>query len=200
LLSLADHLLNLRLVTRLLQLQRFDVTAVADGGAALDALRSSYDSIDDDATADASPDDETASKASTSSVTVGGPFDLAILDMSMPLLSGPQVAVAFRAWETEHRPGAMRLPLVALTANAAEEHAAECAASGMDLFLSKPLRENALPALRAHAAAAAEARDVEAAARSATRESEVAAKAAAAAAAVARTVLVLGRGAPLMQP
>jgi CheY-like chemotaxis protein len=62
----------------------------------------------------------------------------------------------------------MRLPLVALTANAAEEHAAECAASGMDLFICKPLRESALPALRGHAAAA-ETRDVEAAARATPR-------------------------------
>jgi hypothetical protein len=55
----------------------------------------------------------------------------------------------------------------------------------MDLFLSKPLRQDAIPVLRAHAAAHAEQRAVEAAARSATRE----AAAAAAAAAVAHAVL-----------
>jgi hypothetical protein len=56
-----DHPLNLRLITRLLQLQDFDVTPVADGGAAFDALRTSY------GTADAA----------------AAPFDIAILDMSV---------------------------------------------------------------------------------------------------------------------
>ena len=49
----------------------------------------------------------------------------------MPVMSGPQVASAFRAWEAGARPGAMRLPIVSLTANAAEEHAAECSHAGM---------------------------------------------------------------------
>jgi hypothetical protein len=59
----------------------------------------------------------------------------------------------------------------------------------MDLFLAKPLRQDAIPVLRAHAAAYAEQRAVEAAAASATREAARAAAAAAAGATVARTVL-----------
>jgi hypothetical protein len=36
-------------------------------------------------------------------------------------MSGPQAATAFREWEANARPGAMRLPLVALTANVLEQ-------------------------------------------------------------------------------
>ncbi len=64
----ADHPLNLRLITRLLQLQDFDVTAVADGGAALDALRANYES----------PRTPTAA-----------PLDLAVLDTNMPARTLP---------------------------------------------------------------------------------------------------------------
>jgi CheY-like chemotaxis protein len=66
-----DHPLNLRLISRLLQLQGFDITAVADGGAALEAL--------------------------TEAGTV--PFDLAVLDMNMPIISGPEACAAYRQWE-----------------------------------------------------------------------------------------------------
>ncbi len=94
-------------------------------------------------------------------------------------MSGPETASAFRAWEAVARPGAMRLPIISLTANAAEEHEAECSHAGMDLFLSKPLRQEAIPLLRAHAAAHAEQRALEEAARSATHEAAEAAAAAA---------------------
>jgi CheY-like chemotaxis protein len=134
-----DHHLNLRLVTRLLEANSFAVTAVADGGAALEALIAS-----------ASPG--------------GVPFDVAVLDTEMPVMRGPQVAAAFRQWEREH--GAVtRLPIVALTAHAMEEHAAESAAAGCDAFLSKPLRADAMAVLRAHAAQAGERRALLAAAR-----------------------------------
>jgi CheY-like chemotaxis protein len=111
-------------------------------------------------------------------------------------MSGPEAAAAYRVWEAAARPGAMRLPIISLTANAAEEHAAECSQAGMDFFLAKPLRQEAIPVLRAHAAAYAEQRAVEEAARSATREAAAVAAAAAAAAAVAHAV---PRPAPVVQ-
>jgi CheY-like chemotaxis protein len=172
-----DHSLNLRLITRLLQLQDFDVTAVGDSRAALDALLAN-------AAAGGAPSG--GAFAAASAVV---PFDLAIIDMSMPVMSGPEAAAAFREWELEVRHGAIRLPNISLTANAAGEHEAECSQAGMDLFLSKPLRQEAIPMLRAHAAAHAEQRVVEEAARSATQEAEAAVAAAAAAAAVAHAML-----------
>jgi CheY-like chemotaxis protein len=48
----------------------------------------------------------------------------------MPCMTGPEAAAAFRAWERDMRPGAPTLPLIALTANVLEEHAAECKAAG----------------------------------------------------------------------
>jgi len=100
-----DHMLNLRLVSRLLQLQGFDVTAVADGSTALDVLRSN-------ALAQAA-----GSVAAPVSLADATPFDLAILDMNMPGMSGPDVAAAFRRFEAESMTGVMRLPIIALTAN-----------------------------------------------------------------------------------
>jgi CheY-like chemotaxis protein len=121
-----------------MEVNEFDVTAVSDGGAALAALQAA-----------ASPG--------------GEPFDVGILDMCMPVLTGPQVAISFRAWESE-RPHLARTPLVALTANALEEHAAECAAAGCDAFITKPLRADSMAVLRVLAAQAAERRALAAAA------------------------------------
>ena len=77
---------------------------MADGSTALDVLRSN-------ALAQA------AGSAGPASIADATPFDLAILDMNMPGMSGPDVAAAFRRFEAESMPGAMRLPIIALTAN-----------------------------------------------------------------------------------
>jgi hypothetical protein len=81
--SRADHALNLRLITRLLQLQDFDVTAVADGGAALDALRANYDAHP--------PAADRGDDAMAAPIMVA-PFDLAILDTNMPARTHPACA------------------------------------------------------------------------------------------------------------
>lgn len=78
--------------------------------------------------------------------------------MDMPVLSGPAAAAAFRAWERDTLPLSQpRLPIIALTANVAAEHAEVCCNAGMNLFLAKPLRATDVPLLRAHAATHAEA-------------------------------------------
>jgi len=163
-----DHALNLRLMTRLLQLNGFAVTSVCDGQQALDALIASYNG------------------------TLGDRFDLAILDMEMPKMSGPQATAAFRGWEQEHRPATLALPIAALTANVLDEHAAMCAEAGMNLFLCKPLRNTDVPLLQAHAAASFNHRRLETLAASLagnTPEVTRAIEAAAAAAETARTTL-----------
>ncbi len=63
-------------------------------------------------------------------------FDILLLDMEMPGMSGPETAVAIRAQEQES--GATRLPILALTANTHPEAVAHCIASGMDGHLAKP--------------------------------------------------------------
>jgi CheY-like chemotaxis protein len=108
-----DFPLNLRLLSRLLHLRGFDVTAVPDGGAALDALLASFRTAEAGAEAGAGAEEAPQPQPL--------PFDLAVLDMEMPVMSGPQAAAAFRQWEEGARPGAMRLPIVSLTANVHEQ-------------------------------------------------------------------------------
>lgn len=80
-------------------------------------------------------------------------FDLALLDMRMPGMGGPEVARRYRQWEAEQR--RERLPVLALTANVLDEDRDQCAAAGMDGFITKPLGRPALmEALRTHLAAA----------------------------------------------
>ncbi len=62
--------------------------------------------------------------------------DLAIMDVEMPELDGLETTRRIRAGETGET--TVRLPILALTANARREDHAECLAAGMDGHLSKP--------------------------------------------------------------
>jgi signal transduction histidine kinase/ActR/RegA family two-component response regulator len=66
-----------------------------------------------------------------------GGFDAVLMDCMLPGLSGYEVTVSWRRDEAR-RPGALRLPIVALTANALSSNADQCRASGMDDYLTKP--------------------------------------------------------------
>lgn len=65
-------------------------------------------------------------------------FDLVLMDMQMPELSGPETAQQWRA--NEQKIGAKSAVIIALTANASAEDKDICLAAGMDGFLSKPLK------------------------------------------------------------
>lgn len=71
------------------------------------------------------------------------PFDLALVDLRMPRMDGVDFTRAYR--KQEH--AGQRLPIVALTANAAEDARAECMEAGMDDFLTKPVDPEALDRL-----------------------------------------------------
>lgn len=76
-------------------------------------------------------------------------FDLLFLDLHMPELDGFQVVTAIRASE----PGtSRRLPIFALTARSGGEDRDRCLAAGMDGFLTKPIRGEALNAALASVA------------------------------------------------
>ncbi len=65
------------------------------------------------------------------------PYDLILMDMRMPDLSGLDAARAIRA-------AGRTTPIVALTANAFDDDRKACREAGMDGFLSKPLEPAAL--------------------------------------------------------
>ncbi|MCB1723161.1 MAG: response regulator [Chromatiaceae bacterium] len=62
-------------------------------------------------------------------------FDLAFIDLRMPRMDGIHFTTEYRQRET---PGS-HLPIIALTANAAEDARAECLRAGMDDFVTKPV-------------------------------------------------------------
>jgi CheY-like chemotaxis protein len=66
-----------------------------------------------------------------------GAYDLILMDMRMPGLSGEETARALRKLGVD-------APIVALTANAFEEDRRRCLAAGMNDFLVKPLSPDAL--------------------------------------------------------
>lgn len=80
-------------------------------------------------------------QAALDALREGGPV-LGLLDMHMPGLGGVEVAERLRAWEREQ--GREPLPLVALTASAAEADREACREAGMDGFLNKPVDRDAL--------------------------------------------------------
>ena len=62
-------------------------------------------------------------------------FDIALLDLHMPVMGGVEAAKLTRFMA----PGSPRMPIVALTADATREARAECEEAGMDACLTKPI-------------------------------------------------------------
>ena len=70
------------------------------------------------------------------------PFDVAFMDCQMPVMSGFEATQTIRKLESERR--SPRLPIIALTANAMQGDKERCLRSGMDDYLSKPVRQEEL--------------------------------------------------------
>ena len=104
-----DNLVNRRVAQRTLEGVGHQVSLVTNGEEALDAL--------DEADA------------------AGRPFDLVLLDMHMPVMSGLETAKFYRMTHLEE-PG---LPLIALTADVTQATREAVADAGMDACLNKPL-------------------------------------------------------------
>jgi two-component system, sensor histidine kinase and response regulator len=69
-------------------------------------------------------------------------FDVVLMDLQMPGLDGFDTTAALRAEEVLR--GITRTPIVALTGHTTTEERDRCVAAGMDGFLSKPVRPDAL--------------------------------------------------------
>jgi two-component system sensor histidine kinase RpfC len=103
-----DNLVNQRVISGLLEHAGHQVVLARDGNEALNMLEA---------------DDK---------------FQLAIIDMHMPQLSGPEVIQRWRFMESGH------LPVIMLTADARPEARAVGEASGADAFLTKPVNRREL--------------------------------------------------------
>ena len=67
-------------------------------------------------------------------------YDAILMDCQMPVLSGYEATAAIRAQDDFGR----RTPIIAMTASARQEDRERCLAEGMDGYLAKPLRKDAL--------------------------------------------------------
>jgi len=70
----------------------------------------------------------------------GQQFDVVLMDCEMPVMDGFSATVALRRRETE----GVRTPIIALTADATSAGRSACLAAGMDDYLAKPFRREAL--------------------------------------------------------
>jgi two-component system, sensor histidine kinase and response regulator len=103
-----DNVVNRKLVTTLLHKHGHKVKAVENGRAAVAAITTAR----------------------------GGKFDVVLMDLQMPEMSGFEATQAVRGQES---PGKRRLPIIALTAHAMQGDRKRCLEAGMDGYLSKPI-------------------------------------------------------------
>ena len=68
----------------------------------------------------------------------GGAFDLILMDVQMPVMNGFEAVAAIRRREAE---SAAHVPIMAMTACAMKGDEQRCIESGMDSYISKPIRQ-----------------------------------------------------------
>ncbi len=111
-----DNAVNQLIAEEMLASLGLEVEVVADGHAALAAVQSAAQ-----------------------------PFDAVLMDCEMPGMDGRTATLELRRREAASL-GGRRLPIIALTAHAADSDREACLASGMDDYLSKPMTRAQLAA------------------------------------------------------
>jgi CheY-like chemotaxis protein len=69
-------------------------------------------------------------------VTTNNRFDMIIMDVQMPGLSGIETTKIIRLYEDENQ--IKRVPIISLSANTSEKNIEDCILAGMDDFIQKP--------------------------------------------------------------
>ena len=72
-------------------------------------------------------------------------YDLIFMDCMMPEMDGYEATKAVRTYETTHQKN--RIPIVAMTANALDTDRQQCLDAGMDDYIAKPARMEAICAV-----------------------------------------------------
>jgi len=99
-----------------------------------------------------------------------GQFDLVLMDVQMPDLDGLQATVRIRDRE---RCAGHRVPIVAMTAQAAESDRQRCLEAGMDAYISKPVHVPELMSIIESVVPGGNSMKVEIAAESASVEAQL---------------------------
>jgi len=76
-------------------------------------------------------------KEAVDAIAAGGEFDLVLMDVQMPEVSGYEATRQIREME---RGTARHIPIIAMTAFAMAEDRERCLAAGMDSYISKPIK------------------------------------------------------------
>ncbi len=77
-------------------------------------------------------------------------YDIILMDCQMPVLDGYSTSRKIRELEAENGYTIPRVVIIALTANAMQEDRDRCLASGMDDYMSKPVRKEDLASKLSH--------------------------------------------------
>ncbi|KAI9566571.1 hypothetical protein HD554DRAFT_1096674 [Boletus coccyginus] len=111
-----DNMVNQKLAVKILEKYGHSVEIAENGSLAVDAFKTR--------------------------VQQAKPFDIILMDVSMPFMGGMEATELIRAYEL-HR-GLLRTPIVALTAHAMIGDRERCIQAGMDDHITKPLRRGDL--------------------------------------------------------
>jgi len=107
-----DNLVNQKLAVKILEKYGHTVEIAENGSLAVDAFKGR--------------------------VAQGKPFDIILMDVSMPFMGGMEATELIRSYETSKN--LPRTPIIALTAHAMIGDRERCLQAGMDDHITKPLR------------------------------------------------------------
>lgn len=125
-----DNAVNLRLLSAFVQKQKRIFNLAEDGAQAVDRYRSAVPSV-------------VAESRKLSKDFVA--YDIVFMDLNMPVLGGLEATRRIRGFEREI--GLKPAKIIALTGMGTEDAQKEAFASGVDMFLTKPVRLKEIAAL-----------------------------------------------------